>query len=175
MYSSNITLNTIFPNLEIASNPHFPKGKIRTLKYAKSSLEELTAEYDLSKPIYSLHYTIGLEHDKTFYVKCVVKDYNQNNYFQEIGDGEKRLKDAEHSAARKILESLNRVYYFSEQKKKNSEKTFIISLPLENPIRPKLKLYKWTNCCEYCFQRGHTYLFCYKYKSNPNNQKEIEK
>ena len=117
-----------------------PKGIVDNLKFAKGPLEELSAEYDFSKPNFSLYRTEGPSHKRIFFVKCVVKDTKRGNLFITISEGGARIRLAEHSAARKILKELEKVYFFSEEANINKEleETYVICLDNESEILIKL-------------------------------------
>lgn len=139
----------------------FPKGDISSIAYPKGILEELTAEYNLNKPIYIIEPGTGPSYKKPWQVRCTVTDSKNNNTFIVLGDGCCKVRDSEHSAARKILEHLNKIYYFSEEEKPKmiTNSTYVMSR--QEPTIIKLKLYKWENCCELCYSRGHLKEQCH--------------
>ena len=167
---------TKLPKGQIHATAIKPKGEVENLKFAKGPLEELSAEYDFSKPNFTLYRTEGPSHQRIFFVKCVVEDTKRGNLFIAISKGEPRIRLAEHSAARKILKQLEKVYFFSEETNVNKEfeETYVIFL--DNESKLLIKLYKWENCCEYFYLRGHTMNECNKrIKRNKrlNEQKNI--
>ena len=68
----------------------------------------------------------------------------------------------EHEATKKMLAILKKMYYFSEEKNicNSRDESYVICL--DNPAISLIKLYKWDNCCEYCYLRGHTMATCKK-------------
>ena len=61
-----------------------------------------------------------------------------------------------------MLTTLEKLYFFSEEKNTcdNMDEQYVICL--DNPAISLIKLYKWENCCEYCYLRGHTMATCRK-------------
>lgn len=92
----------------------FLKGNIIEISHPKGILEELIAEYDLEKPKYFIENVKGPPDSRRYDVKCTVKDLANGNIFVAIGKGERKIKDAEHVAARKLLKMIDKTYYFSE-------------------------------------------------------------
>ena len=117
----------------------------------------------MSKPNFSLYHTEDPSHDRTFFVKCVVKDEQRGNVFIKISNGEKRIRLAEHSAAQKILKELEDIYFFSEENNTNNEIEDQHVICLDNDTKVLIKLYKWMNCCEYSYLWGHTMNKCKKH------------
>ncbi|XP_043474358.1 uncharacterized protein LOC122506310 [Leptopilina heterotoma] len=165
---------------ELVRNYVFPKGNIDNINYPKGILEELTAEYNLDKPTYTVDRTTGPELGRLWRVKCIVTDNKNSNAFIATGDSCRTIRESEHSAAKIILKELDKTYYFSEEEKPRSLKHKIHVMTHEEPSLIKLKLYKWENCCEYCYKRGHTKDHCYSVirnkkilnKQNPFNDKD---
>ena len=124
------------------------------LKNPKEALEDLSAEYGFTQPSYILVKSEGRAHNMTFYVSCTVKDCTDNEIFSESSNGENKLKNAEHEAAGKILKTLRDNYYFSEERNVDKEVEDIYVLCQGKESRMLIKLYKWEQCCEYCYLRG---------------------
>lgn len=138
----------------------FPKGNIDQLEFPKGILEEFTAEYNLTKPLYSVESVSGPPNNRRYDIKCIVKDLIHDNIFVTRSRNERKIKDGEHDTARQILKLLNETYYFSEQERESNEKALTFVMSKEEPTILKIKLFKWTNCCEFCFLRGHTKFQC---------------
>ena len=167
-------ISTRPPKGQVYPTTNFPKGEVEGLKFPKGPLEELTAEYNLSKPYYKLYETQGPPSDRIFYVKCVVEDNKRGNTFCHISEGERRIRFAEHSAARKVLRELQEVYYFSEEKNVENESEEIYVKCLDNESKLLIKLFKWENCCEFCYVRGHTMSQCSKQIKRNKNLENVE-
>ena len=54
------------------------------------------------------------------------------------------------------------VYFFSEENYLNGETEIEHALCLDDQTKLRVKIYKWENCGEYCYMRGHTTLECNK-------------
>ena len=67
-------LGTPPPNGEIYPTTLRPKEEVETLRFAKEQLEELTAEYNFSRPKYMLEETTESNNRKAVFVRCVVAD-----------------------------------------------------------------------------------------------------
>lgn len=156
---------------ELVENDNFPKGNIDTLDYPKGILEELTIEYDLTKPYYNVDKFWGPTHNRYWQVKCTVEDKRHNNKITMIGKEMRRIRDAEHSAAKAVLKTLDSIYYFSEQETAEKAHRIIYSMSQQNPKKMKVKLFKWTNSCEFCYARGHLKEECYGVLRNKNFKK----
>ena len=139
-----------------------PKGEINNLRFAKGQLEELAAEYGFTKPKYTLEETAGTDNAKIFIIKCEVEDRRRENKFSTVSNGERKIRSAEHEAARKMLTALEKMYFFSEEKNdcNITDEEYVICM--DNPATLLIKLYKWEACCEYCYLRGHTMANCKK-------------
>lgn len=165
---------------ELTRNYIFPKGNIDEINYPKGILEELTAEYNMDKPVYIIDKTSGPDFGGLWQVKCTVTDRKNNNLFVATGNSCRTIRESEHTAAKIILKEMNETYYFSEEEKPHSLKRKIYVMSQEEPSLIKLKLYKWENCCEYCYKRGHTKEHCYSVirnrkilrKQNPFHDKD---
>ena len=164
-------ISTQPPKGQVYPTTNFSKGEVEGLKFSKGPL---AAEYGLEKPNYSLHETRGPPHDRKFFVKCRVEDVNNGNLFIQISNGEKTIKAAEHEAARKILHEMKEVYYFSEEHNLDNQSNETYVICLDNPSKILLKLYKWENCCEYCYIRGHTMSQCNKRVKRNKHLKEVD-
>lgn len=92
-----------------------PKGDIDELEFSKGQLEELTVEYDLTNPNYSVHREEGNPHARTFIVKCVVDDTKRGNLFITISEREKKVELTEHEAVRRMTKELENIYFFSKE------------------------------------------------------------
>ncbi|XP_051169961.1 uncharacterized protein LOC127287195 [Leptopilina boulardi] len=139
----------------------FPKGNIDDIRHPKGILEELTAEYNLEKPVFQLENVVGPSHNRRYDIKCTVKDLKHGNTFSAIAKNELRIKLAEHTVARKLLKLLEKTYYFSEENENTNTTSLTYIMCQENPNTLKIKLYKWGNCCEKCYMRGHTKDNCF--------------
>ena len=155
-------INTQPPKGKIYPATLHPKGEIKNLRFAKGQLEELAGEYSFSKPKYTLEETAGADNAKKFVVRCEVEDRRRENKFSAVSNGEGRIRSAEHEAARKMLTTLEKLYFFSEEKNtcNSIDEQYVICL--DNPAMTLIKLYKWETCCEYCYLRGHTMENCKK-------------
>lgn len=138
----------------------FPKGNIDEIEFPKGILEELASEYNLNKPKYSIKHVTGPPNNRRYDVECVVTDLINNNVFTASTRNMRKIKDGEHTTARKILKLLNRTYYFSEEEKEPNSKGKTYVMCQEDTSILKIKLFKWTNCCELCYQRGHVKTQC---------------
>ena len=167
--SGPTTLDSPLPRGQIYPKYIHPKGDVEHLKNPKGELEELSAEYGVTKPSHILIKSEGPAHDRTFYASCTVKNCKRNKIFSESSNDENKLKNAEHGAARKILKNLEDNYYFSEERNVNNEVKDIFVLCQDKECRMLIKLYKWEQCCEYCYLRGHKVENCSrKIKRNKN-------
>ena len=155
-------ITTLPPKGEIYPITLQPKGEIEKLQFAKGQLEELTAEYNFTKPQYTLEETTEAYNKKKFFIRCLVEDQKRGNKFSTLSNVENRIRSAEQEAAKKMLATLRNIYYFSEEKNVNNmtDESYVICL--DNPATSLIKLYKWGNCCEYCYLRGHTMATCRK-------------
>ncbi|XP_051168364.1 uncharacterized protein LOC127286104 [Leptopilina boulardi] len=160
---------------EIIESFKFPKGDIAEINYPKGILEEITAEYNIDKPNYSVIIQTGLKFNKLWQVKCTVTDTKHGNVFTAISDEIITIRESEHCAALKILKELNRVYYFSEEEKQKNIKGRVHVMAINEPNKIKLKMFKWESCCEYCYKRGHTKNNCHGILRNKKIQKQEEK
>ena len=108
-------------------------------------------------------------HSRIFYVSYTVKDCKHNKTFTEISNGENKLENSEHEAGRKILKTLEYSYYFSEERNINNEIEDVNVICQDKESRMLIKLYKWEQCCEYCYLRGRKVEnFSSKIKRNKN-------
>ena len=89
---------------------------LEKLQFAKGQLEELTAEYNFTKPQYTLEETTEAYNKNNFFIRCVVENQKRENKFSTLSNGENRIRSAEHEAAKKMLAILKKMYYFSEEK-----------------------------------------------------------
>lgn len=139
-----------------------PKGRVEEIEFAKSKLEELAIEYDLSKPTVTLDHTEGPQKSQLFYMKIIIEERRYGNKFMAIGDGKPTKKLSLHSAARKILLKLQEVYFFSEEENVYDTQEITYVYCLNCPLKIlRLKLYKWENSCQLCFARGHVRTYCH--------------
>ena len=166
------TLDSPLPRGQIYPTYIHPKGDVEHLKNPKGALEELSAEYGFTKPSYILIKSEGPAHNRTFYASCTIKDCKRNKIFSESSNGENKLKNAEHEAARKILKKLEDNYYFSEERNINNEVEDIFVSCQDKESRMLIKLYKWEQCCEYCYLRGHKVENCSRIIKRNKNFKE---
>ena len=109
-------INTPLPKGEIYPTTLRPKGETEPLRFAKGQREELTAEYNFTKPKYMLEDTTESINRKKFFARCVVKDQKRGNKFSTLSDGESKIRSAEHEVARKILSILGKMHFFSKEK-----------------------------------------------------------
>lgn len=174
-YMAEMILKTPPINGELINVNIFPKGNIEAIEFPKGILEEFTAEYDLSKPNYSVESVSGPPNNRRYDIKCTVRDINNDNTFVTRSRNERRIKDGEHTTARQILKLLDQTYYFCELEKEPHQKGLTYVMTTENPTILKLKLYKWTNCCEFCFLRGHTKTQCLRPIRNKRLLQKINK
>ena len=93
-------INTQPPKGKIYPATLHPKGEINNLRFAKGQLEELAAEYGFTKPKYTLEETAGTDNAKIFVIRCEVEDRRRENKFSTISNGERKIRSAEHEAAR---------------------------------------------------------------------------
>ena len=149
------TLDSPSPRRQIYPHYIYPEGDLENLKNPKGVLAELSAEYGFNKPSYILVNLEGPAHNRTFYVTCTVNDCKHNKTFTEISNGKNKLKNAKYEAARKILKTLEYSYYFSEEQIIDNKIEDIYFLCQDKKSRMFIKLYKWEQCCEYCYLRGH--------------------
>ena len=94
-------INTLPPKGEIYPTTLHLKGEVEKLRFAKGQLEELTAEYNFTKPNYTLEETAESHNAKKIFVRCVVEDQKRDNRFSTVSRGENRIRNAEHEAGRK--------------------------------------------------------------------------
>ena len=153
-------INTRPPKGEIYPTTLHPKGEIEKLRFAKGQLEELTAEYNFTKPKYTLEETAESNNIKKFFVRCEIEDRRRENKFSTVSNGEGRIRSAEHEAAKEMLMILEKLYFFSEEKNTCNSIDECYVICLDNPAISLIKLYKWENCCEYYYLRGHTMANC---------------
>ena len=54
------------------------------------------------------------------------------------------------------------MYFISEERNicNRTHESYVTCV--DNPATSLIKLYKWENCCEYCYLRGHTIAACKK-------------
>ena len=83
------------------------------------------------------------------------------NTYISTGENSKTKKEAKHNSARKLLEFLYKDYLFSEQREPEND----LKITVENDSE-KIILYKWTDTCERCYQRGHKPVNCHGPKRN---------
>ena len=103
---------------------------------------------------------------------CILNDSKHNKTFTEIINGENKLKNAEREAARRILNSLDYSYYFSEEQNIDNEIEYIYVLFQDKKSRMLIKLYKGEQCFEYCYLRGHKVEICSRRMKRNKNSKE---
>ena len=72
-------LNTLPPKEKIYPITLQPKGEIEKLQFAKGQLEEQMAEYNFTKPKYTLEETTEAYNKKKFFIRCVVEDQKRGN------------------------------------------------------------------------------------------------
>ena len=135
-------INTQPPKEKIYSATLHPKGEINNLRFAKAQLEELAAEYSFTKPKYTVQETTGADSAKIFVVRCEVEDRRRENKFSTLSNGERKIRSAEHEAARKMLTAFEKLYFFSEEKNtcNVSDEQYVICM--DNPATLLIKLYK---------------------------------
>ncbi|XP_051155709.1 uncharacterized protein LOC127290372 [Leptopilina boulardi] len=144
---------------EVIEENKFPKGNISRIEFPKKELEEIAIEYDFTKPTYVIEKVTGPPNCRRYTVKCTLKDLNNGNTFVTLAENERKIRDAKHTAAYKILKQLDDTYYFCEEESSSlNVKTYVMCL--EQPTILKLKLYKWTKSCESCYERGHIKSNC---------------
>ena len=98
-------------------------------------MEELVAEYGFTKLSYIL-----ANANKTFYVTCTSIDHKRNKTFIEHSNGEHRIKNAEHKAARKIFKILENSYHFSEERNVENEIEYTYASGRDRQSRMLVKL-----------------------------------
>lgn len=145
---------------EAVSSHVFPNGDYRQIHYPKGILEELTAEYNLDKPTYKVEPRAGPSFQKLCRTKCTVNDSHNVNTFLGMGDGARTIREGEHSTATGVLKEFTKTYYFSEKERPKESREQIYVMAKDDPEVLKLKLYKWANCGEYCYFRGHVKEGC---------------
>ena len=59
---------------------------------------------------------MGADNANKFVVRCEVGDCRRENQFSTVSNGEGRIRSAEHEATRKMLTTLEKLYFFSEEK-----------------------------------------------------------
>ena len=129
-------INTQPPKGEIYPATFHPKGEIENLGFAKGQLEELATEYSFTKPKYTLEETAGCDNVKKIFKKSLKKK------FSTVSNGEGRIRSAQHEAARKMLTTLGKLYFFSEEKNTCNIMDEKYVNCLDNPAISLIKLYK---------------------------------
>ena len=97
---------------------------------------------------------------------------NQIASITDLFVNENKLKNSEHEAARKILKTLEYNYNFGEERNINNEIEDVYVLCQDKESRMLIKLYKWEQCCEYCYLRGHKVESCSRKIMHNKNFKE---
>ena len=84
-----------------------------------------------------------------------MEDEKRGNKFSTLSNEENIIRSAEHEAGKEMLAILEKIYYFNEEKNicNSTDESYVICL--ENPVYSLIKLYKWENCCDYCYLRDH--------------------
>ena len=80
-------INTLPHKGDIYPTTLQPKGEVKKLQFAKGQLQELTAEYNFTKPKYTLEKTTEVYNKKRFFVRCVVEDQKCGNKFSTLSNG----------------------------------------------------------------------------------------
>ena len=79
---------------------------------------------------------------------------------KDIFYGKNQLKYAEYESSKKILKIIEQNYYFSEERKEEKEVEDTYVMYKNNESRMLVKLYKWEQCCEYCYLQRYTLENC---------------
>ena len=121
------------PKGEIYPTTSQPKGDVQKLRFAKGQLEESTAEYDVTKPKYTLEENTESHVRKKFFVRCEVEDKKRGNKYSTSSEGESRIRSAKHEAAKKILSIRGKIYFFNEEKNTCNKTDKGCVICLDNP------------------------------------------
>ena len=135
-------INTLPPKEEIYPTTLHPKGEMEKLRFAKGELEELTAEYNWTKPKYTLEERAESYNAKKNFIRCMVEDQRRAKKFSTVSNGENRIRSAEHEAAKEMLAILEKMYYFSEEKNICNSTGGSYVICLDKPAMSLIKLYE---------------------------------